>query len=72
MNATTPADLGLRAQLLVDKHAEYIKSFGKPWEVSSAAFAGRHHAPSMRCLPAMPRIIGGLAPCLCARPHIGA
>jgi hypothetical protein len=34
MEATTPADLGVRATLLIDKHAEYIKSFSKLWDVS--------------------------------------
>jgi hypothetical protein len=33
MNAPTPADLGVRSQLLVDKHAAYIGSFSNVWEV---------------------------------------
>ena len=33
MDAQTPEDLGVRAELLVDKHAEYIKSFSQLWEV---------------------------------------
>ncbi|GFH29111.1 geranylgeranyl transferase type-2 subunit beta, partial [Haematococcus lacustris] len=32
MGDITPDDLGCRAQLLVDKHAEYIRSFSKIWE----------------------------------------
>jgi geranylgeranyl transferase type-2 subunit beta len=28
-----PADLGARAQLLVEKHGDYIKSLAKIWEV---------------------------------------
>jgi hypothetical protein len=28
----TPADLGARAELLVDKHAAYIKGFARIWE----------------------------------------
>lgn len=31
--ATTPADLGVRSELLVDKHAAYIKGFSRIWEV---------------------------------------
>ena len=31
----TPADLGPRSSLLVDKHAEYIASFSKLWEVGA-------------------------------------
>uniref|UniRef100_A0A7R9V1T0 Geranylgeranyl transferase type-2 subunit beta n=1 Tax=Chlamydomonas euryale TaxID=1486919 RepID=A0A7R9V1T0_9CHLO len=30
--ARTPAELGVRGMLLVDKHAEYIKSFTRLWE----------------------------------------
>jgi len=33
VHATTPADLGERATLLVEKHAAYIKSFSRIWEV---------------------------------------
>jgi hypothetical protein len=33
MNSITPADLGCRSTLLVDKHAAYIKGFSKIWEV---------------------------------------
>jgi hypothetical protein len=33
LNAATPADLGPRAELLLDKHAAYIRSFSKIWEV---------------------------------------
>jgi hypothetical protein len=33
MGAITPADLGLRSKLLVDKHAAYIASFSNIWEV---------------------------------------
>jgi hypothetical protein len=33
MNALTPLDLGPRAELLVDKHAAYIKGFARIWEV---------------------------------------
>ncbi|KIZ06742.1 protein geranylgeranyltransferase typeII [Monoraphidium neglectum] len=34
MNALTPLDLGPRAELLVDKHAAYIKGFARIWESS--------------------------------------
>eukprot|EP00798_Chlamydomonas_sp_ICE-L_P026553 gene26553-18321_t len=33
MNDTTPAELGVRSKLLVDKHAHYIASFSKLWEI---------------------------------------
>jgi hypothetical protein len=33
INAVTPADLGPRAALLVDKHAAYIMGFARIWEV---------------------------------------
>lgn len=32
-DAQTADDLGVRAELLVDKHAAYIRSFSKLWEV---------------------------------------
>jgi hypothetical protein len=39
--ATTPADLGVRSTLLVDKHAEYIKSFSRLWDVSARSAGPR-------------------------------
>jgi hypothetical protein len=44
-NAATPADLGPRAALLVDKHAEYIKGFSRIWEVR-ACMRARSAQPS--------------------------
>ena len=41
MNETTPAELGVRSVLLVDKHAEYIRSFSKLWEVRSGVCGHR-------------------------------
>lgn len=41
-HALTPADLGPRASLLVDKHAAYIASFSNIWEVRVGGGARRH------------------------------
>lgn len=43
----TPADLGVRSSLLVDKHAEYIRSFTRLWEVRDRSF-------SLACLSSHP------------------
>ncbi len=48
MNELTPADLGVRSQLLVDKHAEYIRSFSKIWEVRPRTHDAAHRAQAGR------------------------
>lgn len=37
----TPDDLGVRSTLLVDKHAEYIRSFTRLWEVRTMTGAAK-------------------------------
>ena len=45
--AKPPADLGLRSELLIDKHVEYILSFTKIWEVGAGARWGRWGAHAL-------------------------
>ncbi len=55
-NATTPLDLGARSTLLLDKHADFIKSYSKIWEVSTGpgCCAGSTHAQQhTACWPIM-------------------
>jgi hypothetical protein len=40
INAVTPADLGPRAALLVDRHAAYIQGFARIWEVRGGGGGG--------------------------------
>ena len=48
IHATTPADLGPRATLLVDKHAAYIQGFARIWEVCGG-IAVIHVVRTRRC-----------------------
>lgn len=62
LSATTPADLGPRAALLVEKHAEYIKGFVRIWEVRRL----RPAAAIGRCSPHPARACARTLPAACS------
>lgn len=57
-HALTPADLGPRSTLLVDKHAEYIATFSNIWEVRCKLW---YHNWQLQQQPAQGVIITHLA-----------
>jgi hypothetical protein len=63
-HALTPADLGLRSSLLVQKHAAYIASFSNIWEVR---LWGEQHKDSSSTLSAQSP--ADRLSCLCPQTH---